>query len=132
MSFYGKSAATAQRLLTKFGMTVILRQLSTGSADYDPKTGGAVPEGQDGSTDTNRKAIVLDQPGSQISQRFGNTLQNNSLVQQGEKWLYMDANGVAPALQDKLIFGGIEYAIIDVQELAPAGIPVLYMVVVRK
>jgi hypothetical protein len=131
MALYDKLALTASRLLAKYGTTVILRQLSQGSADYDPNSGGAVPDGMDGTTDTNRKALVLDQPGSQISQRFGSNNQANTLISQGEKWLYIDTKGAAPTLQDKLIVKNIEYTIIDVQEMGPGGIAILYMVVVR-
>ena len=131
MALYDKLALTAARLLARYGTSVILRQLSHGNADYDPASGGAIPEGVDGTTDTTRKGLVLDQPGSQISQRFGTNNQINSLISQGEKWLYIDAKGVAPAMQDKLIVKHIEYTIIDVQEFGPGGVPILYMVVAR-
>lgn len=131
MALYDRLTATALRLLTAYGREVTLRQLSVGSADYNPATGESTPAGNDGTTDTTRFAVVLDQPGTQISQRFGNNKQANSLVQQSEKWLYMDANGVAPALQDKLIIDAIEYTIEDVQVTAPGGVVILYMLMVR-
>jgi hypothetical protein len=129
MALYSKLATTALRLLTKYGAEVTLRQSSVGSGDYDPPTGAVTREAD---VDTTRKALLLDQPGSQISQRFGNNNQANSLVQQGEKWLYIDANGVAPALQDKIIISHVKYTIVDVQEMGPGGIAVLYMIVVRR
>ena len=129
MALYSKLAITALRLLTKYGAEVTLRQSSVGGADYDPGTGAATPEAD---VDTTRKALLLDQPGSQISQRFGNNNQANSLIQQGEKWLYMDANGVAPELQDKIIINSVKYTIIDSQEMGPGGIPLLYMIVARR
>jgi hypothetical protein len=132
MALYDKLALVALRLLTKYGTDVVLRQLSAGGGDYDPSTGEAIPEGNDGSSDSKRKALVLDQPGTQISQRFGSTLQSNNLIQQGEKWLYMDAKGAPPVMQDKLILTGIEYVIIDVQEYGPGAVPILYLLVVRK
>ncbi len=129
MALYDKLAATSLRLLTKYGMSVTLRQSSLGAGNYNPATGVVTPETD---VDTTRKALILDQPGSQISQRFGNNNQANSLVQQGEKWLYLDANGVAPSLQDKIIINEVEYAIMDVQETGPGGVPVLYMLMVRR
>ena len=108
----------------------MLRQFSEGNADYDPDTGKAILEGGS-STDAERKGLVLDQPGTQISQRFGNNMQANSLVQQKEKWLYLDALGPKPAMQDTLIVDQVEFAIIDVQEMGPGGVPLLYMIVVR-
>lgn len=128
MALYDKMATTAARLLAKYGRTVQLRQQSTGSGDYDPATGTSTPEVL---TTTDRKALALDQPGSQISQRFGNNNQANTLINQGEKWLYMDAKGVAPAMQDAVIIDAIEYRIIDVQVMGPGGVPVLYLIVVR-
>lgn len=132
MALYDKLAATAFRLLNRYGTKMILRQLSSSSADYDPSTGIGSPSGIDGSTDADRKGLVLDQPGSQISQRFGTNNQGNTLIQQGEKWLYLDAKGSEPAIEDKIIIKDIEYTIIDVQEIGPGGVAILYMLVVRK
>ncbi len=128
MALYDRLALTAKRLFDKFGRTVYLRQ-RTAASDYDTSNGSA--NATDEAVDDPRKGLVLDQPGSQISQRFGNNHQANTLVQQSEKWIYLDALGVRPCLQDKLIVDDIEYAIIDVQEIGPGGIAVLYMLVIR-
>jgi hypothetical protein len=132
MALYDRTAATVLRLLTKYGQSVTLRKYSQVSGgDYDPNTGGASPVGADGSYDESRKAIAMDQPGSQIAARFGTKYDKNTLIQSGEKWVYMDANGSAPALQDHVLLGGTEYSIMDVQVTGPGGIPVLYLLVLK-
>lgn len=132
MALYEKLALTTKRLFDRYGRQVHLRQRNSGTGDYDPSTGGAAVAGTDGSTDVPRKGLVMDQPGSQISQRFGNNQQNNTLVQKTEKWIYLDAIGVKPALEDKLVIDDVAYSIIDIQETGPGGVPVLYLLVIRK
>lgn len=126
MALYDKLALTTKRLFDKYGQEVVLRLNSPG--DYDPETSSVAPLG---TSDHKRKGLVMDQPGSQISQRFGSNNQNNTLVSQSEKWIYLDAIGDKPAMEDKLVVQSKEYAIIDVQEVGPGGVPVLYLLVVR-
>ena len=128
MLFRSEMAATSLQMLTEFGMDVTLRRYNVGSSIYDPTTGIATPVAV---TDTTRKALITEQPGQRIGPQYGATLQKGSLVQEADKWIYMDANGPAPALQDHVIFNDIDYNIVDVQETAPGGIPLLYLLVLR-
>lgn len=132
MSFYSKLNATSTRLITKFGLTVVLRPYSEGGGDYDPNTSTGTPEGTTGAYAENRKAILADQPGSQISIHFGQNLQNGTLAQKSDKWIYMDANGVVPKLHDHVVISGVEYSIVNVQVTNPGGIDLLYLLVLRK
>lgn len=125
MDFYTRSAATTLRMLKKYGMAVTLRRTSVG--DYDTSTLGATVQ----SNDSTRNVLKLDQPGSQIAQRFGHNFEKETLRERNEKWAYMDADGPAPQLQDRVIMEGIEYVIQDVQAIGPAGINVLYQLVLR-
>lgn len=113
MSFdYAKSAATAKRLLTQFGRTVTLRNYTIGT--YDTATGAnAVTY-----ADTTWKGTLLDF-GS------GKTLERGGLIQVGDKRLLLES-GAAPQLEDRIIAGGAEYAIIAVGEVNPAGVAVLF------
>lgn len=129
---YDRMANTVLKQLTKYGRPVVLRQYSASGGDYDPRFGGATPVGEDGANDSIRQALVADQPGSQIGQRFGSTLDGQTLVQQGEKWLYLDAKGAAPSLEDKIIFDNVTYQLIDVQVCQPGLIPVFYLLVLRR
>jgi len=131
MSFYDRMSALALKQLTKYGQSVTLRPFSQGGGDYDPNTGAATPDGADGVEDESRKALVTDQPGSQIAQRFGQTLQNGTLLQSTDKWLYMDADGQVPKLQDHVIFDNTDFSIINVQVTSPGGTPILYLLVLR-
>lgn len=131
MNIYNRAIATTLRMLTKYGRTVTLRPYSVASSDYNPSTGQGAPAGEDGSFDTIRRALETDQPGTQISQRFGDTLQNGTLVQSNDKWLYMDAVGAEPHLQDHILMDNINYMIINVQTTKPSGLAVFYLLVLR-
>lgn len=125
MDFYARSAATALRMLKKYGMPVTLRRTSVGN--YDTSTLGATVQ----TNDSIRNILKLDQPGSQIAQRFGSNYENDTLRERNEKWAYMDANGPAPQLQDRVIIEGIEFVILDVQAVGPSGVNVIYQLVMR-
>ena len=109
---YAKSAATALKLLTKFGRTVTRRNYTVGT--YSPSTGAnAVTY-----ADTTWKGALLDFGA-------GKTLERGSLIQVGDKRLLLEA-GAAPQLEDHMIVGSTEYAIISVGEVNPAGTSVLF------
>lgn len=131
MSLYTRLATSSQRLLTKYGQSVTLRQYSVGGADYLPGTGVAVPTGILGQNDSIRKGLIVDAPSNRLSQKFGQTLEKGSLIQDNDKWMYLDAVGVRPSLQDHIITSIMEYSIIDIQEVNPAGTPVLFILVIR-
>jgi hypothetical protein len=118
MSFnYAKTAQTSLNLLTKFGQTVTQRKTNQGV--YDPATGANTTT----YTDTTRSAVMLDYG-------KGLTQINGTLIQQGDKQLLVD--GSAPiAMQHKFIVNNIEWSIISLGELAPAGTAVLYDLHVR-
>lgn len=126
MGFYDRLAATSLRLLTKFGQVAILRSKSTGG--YKPGTSASAVVGE---VDENRKVLPTDQPGSRIAEQYGKTLNANSLIQNGDKWCYMDGAGREPNLQDHLILDGIDYNIIDVQKTKPGPVALLYLLVLR-
>lgn len=126
---YNKLAATTLRLLTNYGQSAILRPMSLGV--YDSNTGTVTQDGSTGAYDETRKVLPTDQPGQRIAQQFGQTLQNGTMLQRSDKWVYVDASGRKPNLQDLMILGGVSYNIIDVQETNPGGIALLYLVVLR-
>jgi hypothetical protein len=110
---YAALAAGALDALAEAGQTVTLRAYS--SAPYDPANGSASTT----YTDTSRIAVVLDF-GS------GQTMTRGSLIQGGDKRLLLEATGSAPTLKDHFIIGGVEYVIVSIGEINPAGTPVLY------
>lgn len=127
---YARIAKNVLKSLTKFGQNITLRQYSVGGSDYDPATQGTTTA-MDTYTDTIRKGLVTDQPGTRIGPQYGTNMKTNTLIQDGEKWLYVDAIGVAPKVQDHMLVNGVEYAIADVQVTGPGGIPLFYLVVLR-
>ena len=115
---YSKSAATALKLLTKFGRTVTRRNYTTGT--YNPATGAnAVTY-----ADTTWKGALLDFGA-------GKTVERGGLIQVGDKQLLLEA-GASPQLEDHILVGTDEYAIVSIGELNPAGTVVLFDLHLRK
>jgi len=119
---YAKTATTAVRLLTKFGQSVTLARRSTGA--YDP-TLSAAPVTE---TLETRKAVLLDY--DRIN--FGETLQDGTRIQAGDRRCLMGTDGSAPTNFDAVVVGGERYPIKVVKELNPAGTPVLYDMLIRR
>ena len=109
---YVKSAATATRLITKFGQSVTLRHYTIGT--YSTTTGLNTVT----TSDVTAKAAIFD-----FAQ--GQTLQAGNLIQSGDKQALM-AVTQTPAMQDHVIVGGKEYVILSLGELNPAGTVVMY------
>lgn len=114
---YTKSAATALRLITKFGQDVTLRNYTIGT--YDPATGTNTVS----TSDTTVKAAILDF-------MKGQTEQSGNLVQVGDKRCLMQA-GTVPSLEDHVIVSFKDYSILSIGEVNPAGTPCLYSIHLR-
>jgi hypothetical protein len=114
---YAQSATKATAMLTKFGQSVTRRSYTAGT--YNPATGTVTPT----TADTTRKGVKLDYASGQTTER-------GNLIQVSDKRLYLDAAGPV-SLQDHFIVGGVEYVVISLGEINPAGTPVLYDIHVR-
>ena len=119
---YTRAAASALRLLTKYGKTVQLRSVTTG--DYDTDTSSVATT----SVDRNRKAALFDV--ERIN--YGIGLRNGLQIQEGDRQCYMDASGVAPTPEDKIVDGTLVYNILEIKELNPAGTPVMFTLLIRR
>jgi hypothetical protein len=128
MPNYLKIQARAAKSFAKSGREVILRQFSSSGGAYNPSLGKVTAGAY---IETVRYAITEDQPGSQIAERFGLTREKATLVSNKNKWVYMDANGPQPQIQDRIIFDNVSYIVRSSQGCAPAGIAVLYLVVLE-
>lgn len=128
MTYYSNIAKRANKALRKRGRPVTLRQYSASGGDYDPNTGKVTLASF---IDTTRYALEADQPGSQIARRFGMTREAGTLMQNKNKWIYLDATGPQPLVQDHLIFDGIDYVIVSSQATNPGGIDLLYLIVLE-
>lgn len=119
---YAKSATTALRLLARFGQDVTLTHEATGV--YDPALGTAPVT----VTTETRKAALFDY--DRIN--FGETLQDGTRIQAGDRRCLMGTDGSVPTTFDFVTVSGVKYPIKVVKVLNPAGTPILYDMLIRK
>lgn len=117
MSFYSDLAKVSLDLLTRFGQTITRRACVAGA--YVPATGTA----SQATTDTSRKGAVF-------AFGAGVTFVRGQLVKITDKRLLVDATG--PVLEtDRFVIGGIEYTVVTMDEIAPAGTAAVYDLHIR-
>lgn len=120
---YTTLAATALRLLTKFGQTVTLR--AYGEPVYDPATATATPV----VTEYSRVGAVFDY----TDKNQGSMLQNGTMAQADDRQLYLDAGTVAPTVNDRILLSDTsEWTIANVKVVNPSGTAVVYECRIRK
>jgi hypothetical protein len=127
--FYTDLAGTANELFSEFGALVTHVRYGSGGGSYDPSSGVAAPPPV---LNIQRRCIITDQAGTRINPKDGQTLQDGTLIQGGDKWIYLATDGPPPLLQDHLIVKGIEYVIKDIQTTGPGGTDILYLIVIRQ
>ncbi|WP_267550075.1 hypothetical protein [Rhizobium rhizogenes] len=113
---YGKARATAERLIAKFGQRGSLRRITSAGPDYDP-----VQISEDFA------CLLVDLDHNQT--HIGDTL-----IQRGDRLVYLSTKGlsITPTLADKVLIGGVEHAIVDLQPLSPGGTVVFWQLQVRR
>jgi hypothetical protein len=107
---YPNTAATATRLLQRFGAACTLKR--TGAAAYDPATGTMQPT----ITSLPTTATVFAYPQKYI---------DGSLILQGDQQAFC-VPGVEPKQGDVMTWQRIDYTVIAVKPVSPAGVPVLF------
>ena len=121
-AFYDRMAATALRLIERFGLTATLSDTPEPNPDdYDPVTGMGpiiVPVTQSG------HAIQLDY----TVQEAGIINAVGSLVQQGDKKIMLAAEGLAwpPTITTTILADGLTWTIVNIKSTNPAGTPLVY------
>lgn len=111
MSFdYDRTAATASRLLQRFGAVATFQRRA--DAAYDPATGTTAPA----VTDVSTVAVVVDYDQRSI---------DGTLIRQGDRRGYLDC-AQAPRQGDALLWQGATLTVVAVRPLAPAGRAVLF------
>ena len=116
MSFdYAGTAATATRLLARFGAVCTLKRTAAGA--YDPATG------QSAETVTELATVAVVFP-------YAQKYIDGSLILQGDQQAYMDP-GVTPKQGDVLAWNGKDYTVVAFKEVSPAGTVVLFEAQVR-
>lgn len=117
MSFYGNLAATALRLLTKFGQTTVFTR-PTGDT-FDPPAGSY----SGGTTTTiTGKGAAFEYEKSEV---------DGTIVQRGDLKVYFEASTIPPAQNDNCVIDSINYRVMDVEPLSPGGTDVLFIVQLR-
>jgi hypothetical protein len=118
---YANARATADKLLKNFGQAATLTRIVTGA--YDPATG----VGATTSTAVAVTAVLLEYSDAQRASAGG-------LIQQKDRkaLVAVEAQTVAPDVEDTLTVGGEVFKIVACRPLSPAGVDVLYTLQVRK
>ena len=115
-AFYDDMAATALELLAEFGAPVTLRRVTPGA--YDPATSSA-------------SSTITDLPTTGLVRDYKASLIDGTRILVGDKECVL-SNEQAPKLTDKLPVDGVDWSIVDIKEINPAGTVVCYFVQVRK
>lgn len=118
-AFYDRMAATALRLIERFGLTATLSEVTPG--EYDPVTG--VETGGATLTQTGQ-LILLDY----TAQEAGIINAAGSLVQQGDKKIMLAAKGLEwpPTMTTTVLADGLTWTIVNIKSTNPAGTPLVY------
>lgn len=113
---YARSQATATKLIAKFGQAGVIRRMVASGPSYDPTL---TPQ------DYACTLVDLDVDERSI---------DGTLVLRGDRTVYLSTQGlsITPDLSDKLLIGGVEHAIMNVQPLSPAGTVVFWQLTARK
>ena len=114
MSFYENMAVTATRLLTKYGQTITFRTKTT----FDPVTGAESGSSTDSTT-------------IGLFQRIPDRLIDGTRILSSDKLIVIDSS-YTPDLSQKVIIGGDQYSIEEINEVNPAGTSIVYFVRLRK
>ena len=112
MTIHTRAAATALRLLAKYGQAVTLTHSAPGT--YDPDTGSVA------NTLTTQAGVAaeLDYTEREI---------DGTLVQRGDKKLLLASSGVTmPTVDDTVTVRSVVYTIKSVNAVAPGGVDIVY------
>lgn len=115
---YARSAATASRLIARFGQSAsIVRSTAGNGPAYDP--------GEPTETTYACTLVVLD---------YTNSERDGTLILAGDKKVYLSTSGLSiePSLADKISVNGEAHNIISIKPLNPAGTVVMYEIQIRR
>lgn len=112
---YPATAATATRLLERFGAAAVLVRTTTGA--YDPATGS-------------NTVTVANLATTAAVFAYDQKYIDGTLILAGDQLAYC-APGVTPKQGDSLAWNSKTYTVIAVKPTSPAGVPVLYEAQIR-
>jgi len=120
---YTKTAATALRLLERFGAGVTLRRTMTG--EYDPALGTAL-------------ITTADYLGTAARFDYEQRHIDGTAIQQGDQQVYLAVQQTSgqpmpePLVGDHVLIGSSAWTVVRAEAISPAGVPVLYVAQVRQ
>lgn len=112
--------------LKRTGEQVTLRSVAT-ATKYDPTKGSVSPTESNGP----RHALLLDMLTARPLAGFGSSDHLKTDIEGVRKWAFMDAVGVAPKTQDKVITDLLIFDVINVQSVSDASGSVLYVLALK-
>ena len=107
---YSATAATATRLLQRFGASCVLHRLTAGA--YNPATGASAAT----YTDIVTTAAVF---------AYDQKYIDGTLIKQGDQRAYC-APATEPKQGDEFTWQSIKYTVVAGKPVSPAGVPVLF------
>lgn len=114
--FYTEVAQAVREVLVEFGAPALLKQRTS---VYNPATGVSAVT----SVDVAVTAAVFD---------FERKFNDPTTILQGDKQVFLSVvAGMQPKPSDRFVWQGQEHSVINVKNLSPAGIMVLYELQVR-
>ena len=110
---YNNSKTTVNKLLTKFGQSVVITNKTIGS--YDPSTG------------TNTQTITTQNGIAAIFDRGNKEIDGTSILMGDKRMLLSAVDITKPEINDTVLVGSIVYTIkVPLKEINPAGNAVMY------
>ena len=116
-AFYNSIAATASKLITKFGAVGEIKRTTGGT--IDPVTG--VPTA--GTTVTYTPNTIV--------QKYADELIDGARILSSDRMIILD-NTIEPVSTDTITIGGENWSIVSIRESNAAGIPLVYFVQARR
>ena len=112
---YDRAAATALKLLTKYGRSVTVTSVTPGT--YDPAAGSITNT----TATSTAKGLVTEHKATDI---------DGTLIKAGDKKLLLDSSAVI-SIDDSVTVGSDVYSVVGVSELNPAGTRVMWTCNIR-
>lgn len=117
MNFYEKMAATASRLISKYGTNATLK---TSGVNVSDKVTGTVLVQEQSIYDF--KAIVKD---------YNRDMVDGTTILMGDKLIIAESK-ISPEPSDTIIINGQTWKVVDIKESNPAGVKLVLFIQVRK
>lgn len=119
MSLYDEFSDTARDLLTEYGQTAYIRRSVETAAEHAP---WEAPE-----TETKEYPCIA------IVLSYHESVLAGSTIHAGDKKIIVAAKGleIEPTMTDVVLCNGVAYNIVNVETVAPAGVPIVYRLQAR-